>query len=201
MADLLPPVHPLQSRLPQLADLPDGFAVSTEPYLTMTNVQVRTADARAAAAAVLGTALPTAPNTWVTGPDPVEAVIWLGPEEWLVISSLSALATQETTLRAAIVPHGGAAVDVSGQRVTLVLRGVHVRDVLAKGCAIDLHPSVFGPRSCAQTTLARAGVVLLAADSEDEIVVLVRQSFAAYLADWLTDAAEEFRAPSTGTRR
>jgi sarcosine oxidase subunit gamma len=52
---------------------------------------------------------------------------------------------------------------------------------------------VFGPGSSAQTTLGRAGVVLLAGDDAGEFTVLVRQSFANYLADWLVDAAEEFR--------
>jgi sarcosine oxidase subunit gamma len=37
------------------------------------------------------------------------------------------------------------------------------------------------------------GVVLLAGDDPGEFTVLVRQSFAGYLADWLVDAAEEFR--------
>ena len=32
--------------------------------------------------------------------------------------------------------------DVSGQRVKLTLSGHHVHDILAKGCALDLHPSV-----------------------------------------------------------
>jgi sarcosine oxidase subunit gamma len=93
----------------------------------------------------------------------------------------------------AVSPVGGAAVDVSGQRVKLTLRGRYVRDVLAKGCALDLHHSVFRSGSSAQTTLGLAGVVLLAGDDPDEFTVLVRQSFANYLADWLVDAAEEFR--------
>jgi sarcosine oxidase subunit gamma len=65
--------------------------------------------------------------------------------------------------------------------------------VLAKGCPVDLHPRVFPSGSSAQTTLGLAAVVLLAGDDPDEFVVLVRQSFATYLADWLVDAAEEFR--------
>ena len=121
------------------------------------------------------------------------AVIWLGPDEWLVVSELAAPETQEAELRAAVTPSGGAAVDVSGQRVSLTLRGRHVRDVLAKGCALDLHHTVCGPGSSAQTTVGRAGVVLVANDDPDEFTVLVRQSFASYLADWLIDAAEEFR--------
>ena len=42
-------------------------------------------------------------------------------------------------------------------------------------------------------TLGEAGVVLLAlSDRGDDYVVLVRSSFAGYLADWLLDAALEF---------
>ena len=79
------------------------------------------------------------------------------------------------------------------ERVSLTLRGRHVHEVLAKGCALDLHPRAFGHGSSAQTTLGQAGVVLLASAEPGEFTVLVRQSFANYLADWLIDAAEEFR--------
>jgi sarcosine oxidase subunit gamma len=82
---------------------------------------------------------------------------------------------------------------VSAQRITLRLTGSRARDVLAKGCSIDLHPRSFCRGSSAQTTLGQAGVVLLAlADSGDDYAILVRSSFAGYLADWLADAAVEF---------
>ena len=44
-------------------------------------------------------------------------------------------------------------------------------------------------------------MLLALADAGDEYLVLVRSSFADYLADWLLDAALEFTAPgSTGTQ-
>lgn len=203
MAEQLQRTHPLQSRLEALGQLPAGFEVTVDPYRTMTTLRYP-GDGPAAAdvAAVLGVQPPSRPNTWVGGRD--AQVVWLGPDEWLVISDLAASATQEAQLRAAVGPSGGAAVDVSGQRVTMTLRGRHVRDILAKGCPVDLHPRVFPAGSSAQTTLGQAGVVLLAdgnagttdgtADHTTRFTVLVRPSFATYLADWLTDAAEEFRA-------
>ena len=97
-----------------------------------------------------------------------------------------------------VAPHGGAAIDVSGQRTTLRLRGSRGRDVLAKGCSLDLHPSAFGSGSAAQTMLGQAGVVLLAVDgSGADFRILVRTSFVRYLADWLLDAAGEY---ATGER-
>jgi sarcosine oxidase, subunit gamma len=99
-------------------------------------------------------------------------------------------------VRAAILPLGGAAADVSAQRIGLRLTGPRVRDVLAKGCSIDLHPLVFRRGSSAQTMLGLAGIIVLAlSDAGDDYVVLVRSSFAGYLADWLLDAALEFTVP------
>jgi sarcosine oxidase subunit gamma len=192
MASQLQRTHPLQTRLQSLEQLPDGFQVTVDPYLTMTDLRFRPGGpATDAVTAALGATPPTQPNTWVRGA--AGAVIWLGPDEWLVVSELAAPETREAGLRAAVMPSGGAAVDVSGQRVSLTLRGRHVRDILAKGCALDLHRTVFRPGSSAQTTVGLAGVVLLAHDDPGEFTVLVRQSFASYLADWLIDAAEEFR--------
>jgi sarcosine oxidase subunit gamma len=192
MASQLQRTNPLQSRLQSLDQLPDGFQVDVDPFLAMTNLRFQSGGPAAdGVTAVLGATPPTQPNTWISADG--GSVIWLGPDEWLVVSELAAPETQEAELRTAVTPFGGAAVDVSGQRVSLILRGRHVRDVLAKGCALDLHHTVFGPGSSAQTTLARAGVVLLASDVPGEFTVLVRQSFASYLADWLIDAAEEFR--------
>ena len=96
-------------------------------------------------------------------------------------------------MRAAVAEHGGAAVDVSAQRTTVRLRGIRARDVLAKGCSLDLHPSVFAPGSAAQTMLGQANVVLIPLDDKGtDYRILVRSSFAGYLAEWLTDAAAEF---------
>ena len=83
--------------------------------------------------------------------------------------------------------------DVSGQRVALRFRGRAARELLALGCALDLHPSEFPAGRCAQTLLAQAGVLLVALGDGDDYVLHVRSSFAGYLADWLLDAAREFR--------
>jgi sarcosine oxidase subunit gamma len=84
----------------------------------------------------------------------------------------------------------------SRHRIGLRLTGPRARDVLAKGCSIDLHPRVFRRESSAQTTLGQAGIVLLAlSDGGDDYLMLVRSSFAGYLADWLLDAALEFTTP------
>ena len=177
--------HPLEAWSDAFAALPDSVGVTVEPYVAM--VDVRLGDP----AAWPGVDLPTVPNTWV--PADAGCAVWLGPDEWLLTSTAETPEELEARVRAAVVPLGGSAADVSAQRITLRLRGTRVRDVLAKGCAIDLHPRVFGQGRSAQTTLGQAGVVLLAlGDAGDDYLVFVRSSFAGYLADWLLDAALEY---------
>jgi sarcosine oxidase subunit gamma len=114
--------------------------------------------------------LSVAPNTWAFDPDG-RAVLWLGPDEWLVVG--------------AAVPAGPGVVDTSAARTTILLSGPSVYDVLAHGCALDLaHTAGW----CAQTTLARTGVIIWGY-APFEVRVLVRPSFARHLAAWLTDAA------------
>lgn len=191
MADTLTRRSPLQAWATQFAKLPESATVVDEPFVAMVDLWVDPGSpGSAAAAAILGIgALPTTPSTIAAGRD--TDAIWLGPEEWLITSKRGDGEDLEARLRGAVSEHGGAAVDVSAQRTTVRLRGDHARDVLAKGCSLDLHPSVFGPGAAAQTTLGQAVVVLIPLGDNDYRII-VRSSFAGYLADWLIDAAKEF---------
>ena len=188
MAELLR-THPLEAWSAAFERLPDTVGITVEPFVAM--VDVRLGDVGPEAGSRLGVEVPTDANTWV--PADAGRATWLGPDEWLLSSTTEAPEEFEARVRAAVLPLGGSAADVSAQRIAVRLTGARVRDVLARGCAIDLHPRVFGRGRSAQSTLGLAGVVLLAlSDSGDDYVVLVRSSFAGYLADWLLDAAGEF---------
>jgi sarcosine oxidase subunit gamma len=191
MADTLDRTSPLQPWVEHFARLSNSVAIVEEPFVTMVDLRVDAAGPGAqAAAGLLGVELPTTASTYAKNAD---TVIWLGPDEWLVTGTALAGPELEARIREAVGPHGGAAVDVSGQRTTLRLSGPHSRDVLAKGTSLDLHPKAFGEGSAAETKLGQAGVVLLAVDgSGADYRILVRSSFARYLADWLLDAAEEY---------
>jgi sarcosine oxidase subunit gamma len=179
--------HPLEAWAEAFARLPESLAVTALPFVAMVDVRLAAPSDR------LGIDLPTVPNTWVPTED--GRVVWLGPDEWLLTSEHERPEDLEARIRAAVVPLGGAAVDVSAQRIAIRLTGSRVRDLLAKGCAIDLHPRVFGRGRSAQSTLGLAAVVLLAlGDGGDDFLVLVRSSFAGYLAEWLLDAAVEYTA-------
>ena len=189
MADQLLRTHPLEAWTAAFLALPDSLRIAAEPFVAMAVVRVDPDGSRGPA--VHGTPLPTVPNTWAPTAD--GWLVWLGPDEWLLTSTGSSPETLEEELREDLHPAGGTAVDVSAQRIVVRISGPRARDVLAKGWSIDLHPRVFGPGSSAQTTLGQTGVVLLAL-GEDDFAVLVRASFAGYLATWLLDASLEYAA-------
>ena len=87
---------------------------------------------------------------------------------------------------------------MSGGQAVVNITGAHSRDLLAKGCGLDLHPRAFGPGRCAKTILAKAGVIIRQVDDSPSFDVIVRRSVADYLARWLEDAAQEDAAQEDG---
>jgi len=182
-------LHPLEQIEAELAGRSNpAVTITAEPYVAMVDVRL---PADVSGTELLGARLPTTPNTWEAN-DAVRA-IWLGPDEWLLTSTAHTPDELTGRVRETVRPLGGTVVDVSAQRIGVRLTGRRVRDVLAKGCSIDLHPRSFTRGSAVQSNIAQAGVLLLAlSDAGDDFLVLVRSSFAGYLADWLLDAAQEF---------
>ncbi len=193
--DGLPARSPLDG-----VELPEG--VAEIPFLAQFDLRADPGDRALMArlAAVIGVAPPTEPNTAVSTPDGAHHVLWLGPDEWLVIAAPGPAPSLEAALAAAFDGAPGAVVDVSANRTMLSLVGPHARATLEHGCSIDLHPRAFGTGRCAQTMLARAAVILVrmaenptqvGPDPTLEYRILVRPSFANYLVAWLADALME----------
>ena len=66
------------------------------------------------------------------------------------------------------------------------------REMLAKGCSLDLHPRVFAPGQCAQTLLQHANIMLESLDG-GALRFYTDRSIAEWVAAWLEDAALEYR--------
>ena len=176
-----------------------GVTLSEVPFRGQINIRGDAGNADFAAAVKKATRLdlPTDPNT-TTGKPATTRIFWLGPNEWVVVTK----------------PHGGkrvfdalwknlkvdclhaSVVDTSEARTTITVSGEHARDVMAKLCSLDLHPSQFGPGQCAQTIVSKVGVVLTqTAETKSggatyELYSL--RSFSTYLWKRLEDAAMEY---------
>ncbi|MFF5521748.1 sarcosine oxidase subunit gamma [Streptomyces coeruleorubidus] len=191
-----PPRSPLSHAADRLAAATrasrGAIRVAELPFLTQVNVRL---DAKGAAADAVGLALglqlPLEPDTVVRAGE--STALWLGPDEWLLVGPPGREADWESRIREAAGDEPVSVTDVSAQRTTLLVTGSHARDLLAHGCPLDLHPRAFEAGRCAQTTLGRTQVVLVSRDEPRAgFWVLVRSSFAGYLADWLLDAATEY---------
>jgi sarcosine oxidase subunit gamma len=168
--------------------LPEG--ISERPFLAQLDLRLDPADEAACAAieSVIGP-LPVVPNTFSGGPD--ASVLWLGPDEWLVVGPPGGERELESQLREALrgLETTVAIVDVSANRTAIELARPDGREILERGCPIDLERGLRSGK-CAQTLLARANVIVQQLDDAPTYRLFLRPSFADYVAAWLTDAAE-----------
>ena len=142
-----------------------------------------------AAEQVIGQPLPVVPNTFTAGE---HRVFWLGPDEWLVCTVAGRVAALGERFHDAASETGAVFNDVSGGYVAIRVEGEASRRLLAKGCTLDLHPREFEVGRCAQSGLAKAGVLLALESDSPAFFLLVRRSFADYLCRWLAHSGREF---------
>jgi sarcosine oxidase, subunit gamma len=109
-------------------------------------------------------------------------VLWLGPDEWLVVAEPEAKSTIGRELADALSGHHHSILDVSANRIVFEL--VDGLEALSSGCGLDLHPSRWTPGMCAQTLFGGSQVILHQRD-ERTTRVFVRPSFAAHFLERL----------------
>lgn len=178
---------------------PRGVTLTEWPFSTMVNLRVDPASAAAdRIEKSLGAPLPR--QCGHTTASDCHTVLWLGPDEWLALSRADGTDGVDGTvvaaeLRAALGADPGSVVDVSANRTTLELSGPAARQVLEKGCPLDLHPRAFGPGHAVSTTVGPVAVLLWQVDGASTYRLFPRSSFADYLARWLIDAMSEYRGP------
>ncbi len=190
--------HGLEPFLDEAPAAPDaGLSVRIRFEVGHLNLRGRgdAGDFAASVESALGQPLPLDPNTMSRDR---HEVCWLGPDEWLIITALDALPDCTARLRDKLGNHVSSLVDVTGGQILLELSGPDVRQVLAKGCTLDLHSAAFGVGDCAQCGLADANVLLALVDPAPIFHVIVRRSFSDYLLRWLTHAAGEKGAKFSG---
>ena len=112
-------------------------------------------------------------------------VYWLGPDEWLIVTLEGMPVPQSAHLDTVSRNHGGALTDLSGGQVLLRLTGNQVERLLARGCPLDLHESVFPVGACAQSGLAKANVLIARVNTSGSFEIIVRRSFSDYVLNWL----------------
>lgn len=116
-------------------------------------------------------------------------LIGCGLDQWLALSADES--ASEEHLRAKLEPYASVA-DQSDGRIILRLSGPRVRETLAKGLSLDLHPRVFGPGSAAVTAVSHVRIEFWQETDQPAYSMAVpRSSFKSFW-DWLAASAAEF---------
>lgn len=188
------PLSSWTARLSRASAAAAEFSISEAAFIAQINLRGNASDPvfAAAVASALGFALPAAANTWSGTAE--RCALWLGPDEYLIVDAAGGEAELEAALNLALNGTHCSIVDQSASRGIIEISGTDARLVLAKGCSLDLHACSFHVPRVAQSLLAKAQLILQILEHRPLFRLYVRSSFAAYLAEWLLDAATECAA-------
>ncbi len=192
-----------QSPLVQIALAePKGGAPRIEeiPFLGYVNLRGRPGNTGfdAGVLKALGAEVPSEPNSVIEAGE--NRIFWLGPDEWLVVTPSAQQGKVKAGLDAALDGVFSSVVDNSSGLTMIRVSGEKAGELLATDCPLDLHPRVFEPGRCAQTRIAKTGMLVTpladgsgpGSASGAGFELIVRRSFADYLLRWLQDAAIAF---------
>lgn len=171
-----------------------GVALAERPFQGIVDLRGRSDEIGPAFEKIFGFALPLEPNS--VGGKGRTSAFWLGPDEWWIVSQSDNSRVADKLLKG-LSGHVAAVTEIGESRTCIRVAGPRARDLIAKGCPLDLHPRVFGPGACAQSLLAKAGVMLHMVSGDrarggPSYDLYVVRSFADYLWRWLEDAAQEY---------
>jgi sarcosine oxidase subunit gamma len=166
------------------------------PFLTMVGLRADTGSEAAGRLAAVTGKIPVRSGEVVDSGD--TSVMWLGPEEFLVVAPTEAHDSLGggliQALREALGDGEGQVVDLSANRTTFELVGPRARAVLEKGCSLDLDPREFKAGTALSTEIGNIPVVLWKT-GEESFRIFPRASFAGFLGRWLLDAMREYASP------
>lgn len=201
MSDLLEHIAPTRL-VPDGHYGPDGAhgvlarAVDTLSAATLVARKGATGRLLAACAAA---GLPLADGPRATAGAGLEA-IGTGPGRWLVFAE--GLDGPALVARLKALAGGLAAVtDQSDANVIFDISGPKVREALAKGISVDLHPLAFKAADAATTLVSHVGVTFWQTQEAPAYRFAVGRSFAPAFLRWLTVSAAEFGFILSGTGR
>lgn len=166
-----------------------GLAIVERPFRTMFNVRgdPRNAAFVPAFAEATGLMLPEA-NAFVALDG--RLVAWLGPDELLLILEAGDAVADASQTRQRLNERIPTFTEIGAGYATLEISGSHSRSVLARACALDLHPRALIAGQCLQTQMAGTAVLLLLRDDSPRFELVVRRSFADHLWRWLERSAQ-----------
>jgi len=121
--------------------------------------------------------------------------LWLGPNEWLLVSNdeipkeTNTYELEQVLFDNISKANLGAITNVTDHFTIFKLSGSNIFEILSKGSPFDFSSENFGDNKVVQTILNHVDVTIHR-KNENDVELYVRRSFAGYLWDWLKDSAK-----------
>ena len=119
------------------------------------------------------------------------ALIGTAPGQWLAVAEDESSRQMLDALAKQLVGHA-AITEQSDSKAVIRISGACARDVMAKGCSLDLHQRVFKPGDAATTAVALIDCQLWQIDDAPSYDLAVPSSFAESFWSWLAASAAEY---------
>lgn len=168
-----------------------GVALSERTGLALFVISAgagKVSDVAAKVLAVTGLELPMGPKR--AGKDGF-ALVGTAPGQWLAVvegrAALGMLASLAAGLKGLAT-----IIDQSDGKAVLRISGPRAREVLAKGCSLDLNPRVFKAGNAGTTPVALIDCVIWQVDETPSYDLAVPTSFAGSFLSWLAASAAEY---------
>ncbi|MCW2309866.1 sarcosine oxidase subunit gamma [Rhodobium gokarnense] len=183
---------PLAHRRPLEAD-GGAFGLAERPLLAKLILRVDPETGGAAVKKALGVPLPGASKIAATGDI---SLLWLGPNEWMVVGAPETEADLAGRLEEALGETPHQVVRISDYYTTIAISGTGARQALSKLTTLDLDPVAFKPGEVRGSNFAKAVAVLALPEGGEEVFDLhIRASMADYIWCLLTRSGREFGVP------
>lgn len=186
------------SPLGHIPEMHSGEAVASGPSLSLsvrTNLGIVQLFARSGKAEALAAELGISSQSGQASATNSMTALPLSPGQWLVVSNQGSEGELRQQLADQLVDVAYVSEQSHG-RVAFRVSGDKARQVLKKGCRLDLHPSQAQSGFCAQTSMAQIGVLIHQVDDAPSYDLYVYCGFADSFWHWLNHSAAEFLSHS-----
>ena len=145
---------------------------------------------------ILGSVLPVAPNTYTQTytKDKKLKVIWLGPNEWLIVIEYQSEKNDIfSKLQSSNNDKETSVTDVSENRTIIRISGEKLFILLSKFLTLDLDKNLSDQLCCAQTLFAKVPILLVSNNPHEEIPeidLFINRSHANYIYSFLVDGTK-----------
>ena len=182
-------IQSLDNKFNELEDKVFSIDIKEFPFVKKINLRLdpNDKDCVSSFSKILGTMLPTKTNTY--SKNEKIKVIWLGPDEWLIVSNdddaYIKLQNKIRNLEASVT-------DVSENRTIIRIRGTKTYVLLSKFLVLDMEKNLSTNLSCAQTLFVKVPVLLVRNhyDGIPEIDIFTNRSHANYIYNLILDGTK-----------